>query len=485
MANVTAQTNVRAPSPRIEIQPACALVDEPVAIRLTGFPVGHHVTLRARMATALAWESHATFVADTRGRVDVCTQKPLSGTYEQVDPMGLFWSMAPPVGAELLGPADLVPLRVQFDVAVDGTIVASAEAERRFVAPGVTHTEVRDSGMVATLFRPSGSGLRSAIVVVGGSEGGLWEAPAALLASHGFVTLALAYFGIEPLPPGLVEIPLEYFGTAIRWLQQQDGVSPHSPAVLGRSRGGELALLLGATFPEIRAVVAYVPSGVLWGGVQVAGPAWTHNGQPLAFLAAGLTAQEWANALNTAFQTGRIGVGSLLTAPEGLRSALTRELDIAKTISEQIQKLRREFVDEGTAQADVPIAPFATTPHFVAALQNEEAVAWATIPVEHTRGPILMISGQDDQLCPSPRLAEIAVHRLKQHNFAFPAEHLSYPNAGHLLSLPPYLPTTHRHYRHPILKLDFGHGGTAAGDAFARADSWPRVVAFLRKHLGG
>ncbi len=236
----------------------------------------------------------------------------------------------------------------------------------------------------------------------------------------------------------------------------------------------------------------------------------------MAFLVAGLTAQEWVNALNTAFQTGRIGVRSLLTALEGLRSALTRELDIAKTISgdpqridqlkkgiagftEQIQKLRREVVEESIAQADMPssiqrraaidsshppIAPMATTPNFVAALQNEEAVAQATIPVEHTRGPILMISGQDDQLWPSPRLAEIAVQRLKQHNFAFPVEHLSYPHAGHLLG-PPYLPTTLRHVRHPILKLDFSHGGTAVGDAFARADSWPRVVAFLRKHLGG
>ncbi|MGQ0548524.1 MAG: acyl-CoA thioester hydrolase/BAAT C-terminal domain-containing protein [Armatimonadota bacterium] len=51
------------------------------------------------------------------------------------------------------------------------------------------------------------------------------------------------------------------------------------------------------------------------------------------------------------------------------------------------------------------------------------------------------------------RGTEIAVQRAKQHNFAFPVEHLSYPHAGHFLGLP-YLPTTVRHYGHPILKLN-------------------------------
>jgi len=93
-----------------------------------------------------------------------------------------------------------------------------------------------------------------------------------------------------------------------------------------------------------------------------------------------------------------------------------------------------------------------------------------------------MISGQDDQMWPSPRLAEIAVQRLKQHNFTFPVEHVSYPHAGHLFPLP-YLPTTLSHSRHPILKLDFAYGGTPAGNAFAGADSWPKVMAFLQKNL--
>lgn len=82
-----------------------------------------------------------------------------------------------------------------------------------------------------------------------------------------------------------------------------------------------------------------------------------------------------------------------------------------------------------------------------------------------------------------PAGAEIAVRRLAAHRFPFPVEHLSYPDAGHLIFFPPYGPTTIRYLRHPVLKQVFNYGGTTAGDAFARADSWPKVLKFLRSNL--
>jgi dienelactone hydrolase len=57
-----------------------------------------------------------------------------------------------------------------------------------------------------------------AVLVVGGSEGGRPLRPAAWLASHGYVALALAYFRFEDLPPQLESIPLEYFQEALRWM---------------------------------------------------------------------------------------------------------------------------------------------------------------------------------------------------------------------------------------------------------------------------
>ena len=84
---------------------------------------------------------------------------------------------------------------------------------------------------------------------------------------HGYTTFALAYFGVEGLPRELVKIPLEYFKKGFDWLRTQDTVDGRRLGVVGGSKGGELALLLGATFPEIKVVVARAPSGTPRAGV--------------------------------------------------------------------------------------------------------------------------------------------------------------------------------------------------------------------------
>ena len=52
--------------PNLEIQPADALIDAPVSIRLTGLLAEQQVTLCAEMESYLGctWASEATFVAD-------------------------------------------------------------------------------------------------------------------------------------------------------------------------------------------------------------------------------------------------------------------------------------------------------------------------------------------------------------------------------------------------------------------------------------
>lgn len=49
------------------------------------------------------------------------------------------------------------------------------------------------------------------VVDLYGTAGGLVEYRAALLASHGFVVLALAYFNFDDLPSGLDQLHVEYF----------------------------------------------------------------------------------------------------------------------------------------------------------------------------------------------------------------------------------------------------------------------------------
>ncbi len=125
-------------------------------------------------------------------------------------------------------------------------------------------------------------------MLLSGSGGGLSEAQAALHASRGYAALALAYFRAGHLPETLVRIPLEYFERAIAWLAARPDVDAGRLAVGGTSRGGELCLLLASRYPQFKAVVARVPSAVVYGGIGGADghlqPAWTYHGEGIPFV---------------------------------------------------------------------------------------------------------------------------------------------------------------------------------------------------------
>lgn len=280
--------------PILDVQPAKALADEPVIIQASSLEPGQLITLTASMRDDYNrnWQSSAAFIADEGGIVDVATQAPITGTYTTADPMGLFWSMQPVAAIpstdyDFFANWYTVPRMVTIKAEVEGKQVAMAYTERVRLKEDVTVTPFTEDGLVGYLFTPDAEGTHPALLVLGGSGGGIDSAKAAMLASHGYVTLALDYFGDPPLPAELVEIPLEYFKTAIDWLQAQENVDAEKIGVVGVSRGGELALLLGATYPEITAVVGYVPSGLVINGISRTNPgeksAWTLNGTPVPF----------------------------------------------------------------------------------------------------------------------------------------------------------------------------------------------------------
>jgi dienelactone hydrolase len=426
--------------PRLHVSPATDLVDAALDVRVRGGRAGSAVGVHARVDDPLRgrWHSAAVFRVSAAGEVDLACAPPDAGNYATADPLGLLWSLErdtanlPPVG--FAGPSE--PFDVELTVEVDGAVADRARIRRCFMGSGVARAPVRDDGLVGTFFAPASPPPSPGVLVVGGSDGGLAEGTAALLASYGFAVLALAYFRAEHLPAELIEIPLEYFETALHWLGRRRGVARDRLGVVGRSRGGELALLLGATFPAVTAVVGYVPSGVVHAGLaaspaEAAAPrsAWTHHGKPLPFLPPPLDAR---------------------TA--GDPPAMARPLE----------------------------TPFELTPLFLKRLEDPAAVEAAVIPVERIRGPVLLVSGDDDRLWPSPRLAEIAVARLTAHGRA--ATHLCYPGAGHMIG-PRGLPATANTIIHPLRSRALALGGTPVANAAAAADSWPRVLTFLRTSL--
>jgi dienelactone hydrolase len=305
----------------------------------------------------------------------------------------------------------------------------------------IVANDVVSDRMVGRLYLPAREGHYPGIVVLGGSGGGLnWSAEVATeLARNGYAALALAYFGLPSLPKTLVNIELEYFEAAFDWLGRQASVSSTRLGLVGGSRGAELALQLGATFSTVSLVICYAPSSVRWGPVggfsTMGKPAWKWRGRPL---------------------------------PQMPRPQLVRfVVEIVK------QARSRAFQ-----------TPYRETPSFEAALNDVRAVQKAAIPVDRIRGPVLLISGTDDQLWPSTLMAKMVCDRLKSNSHPFAFKHLKYESAGHAISLPDLpLVCYPTRIRHETTGITYALGGTPEANASAAKEAWKAVVDFLAEHV--
>jgi dienelactone hydrolase len=133
-------------------------------------------------------------------------------------------------------------------------------------------------------FKPRGTRHHTAVLLLGGSEGGLPpELTAFMLAARGYPVLALAYFREPGLPKTLLRIPLEYFRRALVWMRKQSEVNPEQIVSLGISRGGELSLILASGFPDlVYGAVSYVGADVaIISPVDMHEPTWTYHSQPV------------------------------------------------------------------------------------------------------------------------------------------------------------------------------------------------------------
>lgn len=239
---------------------------------------------------------------------------------------------------------------------------------------------VSADGLVGELFLPSdGKSKHPAVLVLGGSEGGTRGSSyeARDLARRGFVALALAYFGAPGVPEQLVGVPIEYFGRALNFLAGDRRVDPTRIGVMGSSKGAEAALLVAATYPQVRAVVAGVPSSVTWQGIDAKdrmnpGSSWSYEGRPLPFV------------------------------PYDMSAPFTSVHDL----------YARSLARLGTHQD-------------------------AIIRVERINGPVMLVCGKDDTVWPSCEMSDAVASRLKSAKFGHPVEKFSYDRAGHAAFGPP------------------------------------------------
>lgn len=443
-------------APAIDVQPREALEGEPVALRVVGLAPGQVVTLHAtrrfeRFPTGdEAYAGHARFAAGPDGTVDLATALPLAGSaYAQADASGLFWSMAPmtrdPQAAERVRTLGLAvpPSPDTGDVAlaleVDGRIVARSSVRLAPAAPEVVVREVRAPGLVGVYAHAPGRARQPALLVLGGSEGGLFTARslAPRLASHGFAVLGIATFqgsepGALPLPPNLELLPLESLDVARRWLAGQPGVAADRVALVGVSKGAEMALVAAAHFPWIAAVAAFAPSHVVWEGVPhrsapagaAAGSSWTVGGRPVPYV-------RW------------------------------------------LPEAERRYVEVRRASGEARL----TEVHLEALAEHAADVPAASIAVERARAAYFLAAGIDDGRWPAAYAAQRIAARLAAAGYAQPVQVEQVPT-GHLILGSGWAPTT-------TFQRGAGRsqGGNPALDAAAQQRLWPRLITFLKATL--
>lgn len=355
-----------------------------------------------------------------------------AGDSEPVERMRWLWSMTPdPSAGPVPRPGPLEPTVVTFTVSRAGAPVAGARVPRHRVPPGVVREQLaRPVGVLYHGDRPA-----PGVLLLGGTEGGLQEVHAALLARHGFTVLATGYYGLPGLPPVLSGVPVELFGTAAGWLLDHPAVSGDRVGIVGGSKGGEAALLAASLLPEFGAVVSIAGSGVITNGIgqdvrqgdflQIVGtptPCFTREGRDLPYLP------------NVVTDRVREAVGR--GEPVALHSVLAPALRLADRVRE------------------------------------------ATIPVERIGGPVLLVSSSDDAGY-GRAYHDVAAERLERHGRA--VTHLVHDGAGHGFIAPPWSPTTAREVPGPGVR--FLQGGSAEADARARWVTWLRCLEFLREAL--
>jgi dienelactone hydrolase len=442
-------------APSIVVTPSNVVEGDPVQVKVEGLRPGEKVTLHASRMWSSYPSGHelycgkASFLADARGVIDLSSSAPLSGSsYDRPDDAGLFWSMRSEKRGsgcgDIFGAAKpdhegalkVEPCSSRQNAA--GLIVARTTAHLRPGDSDVSVREVRDENVTGVFARNGSAAQQPAIIVLGGSEGGLftarWAAP--ILASRGFAVLGLGYFqgdetDLSALPANLEHIPLETLEVARDWLARQPGIDPSRIALVGVSKGAELALVAGATFPWVTAVAAFTPTHVVWEGIpphdqsdRAAGSSWTYKGKPLPFV-------RWSKAAER-------------------RSDLTR----SATGSSRMTDIHLESLAEFAS--DVPAA---------------------TIPIERSRAAFFIAAGTDDALWPAAYSSELIQRRLARRTPDTSAV-FEIHATGHLVMGTGWGPTTQFQRSSGWLQ-----GGNARLDAQAQRAIWPAFIRFLDLHL--
>jgi dipeptidyl aminopeptidase/acylaminoacyl peptidase len=236
----------------------------------------------------------------------------------------------------------------------------------------------KQHGVVETLLYLGDSDNQPLIVAFGGAEGGIdWhrnhmKGKRDSLIQRGYAILAIGYFNAEGTPRNLDRISLDAISDTILNIAKNPKIDESKIALIGGSRGGELVLNLASRFDHFNAVIAISTSNVSFPAITWSAntSSWTYKGEEIYYVPAPL-----------------------------------------KTISPALKG------DLYTAHKMM--------------LEDEEASKKAEIQVENINGPILILSGKDDDQWPATAMSNQIIERLKNKKFKHFSEHIIL-DGGHI-----------------------------------------------------
>ena len=417
--------------PAFNLAPGTTIIQgDPVELVLSGLTANARVEIiaaRRFRADGPLLTSAAVFVADEKGRIDIAHDAPVSGSYAGADAGGLFWSMTP-----VQTPAEPWPApAVRLTANTSGKMLAETSLQ---LVSGRSDTEIipLDGFPGAKLYRPAGATPAPVVIILGGSEGGdaAGRRFGPKLAAHGLAAVSLPYFSPETpkgqevpgLPVDHVDIPIDRLDALHTALMARTDIDAAHSGLFGGSKGSEYALLAASHFDWIKAVVAYVPSDLVWEGFsanRLLDPgkhsSYTFRGEPVAFVPfAGLDKVFAAGSkpnLGLAYEAGR------------------------------------------------------TT--------HPDRVAAARIPIERSKSAVLLIAGENDKMWPSAQMSRNI--KTTRDKVGLTTQLMIFPGAGHLVSGDGYTAIS---YEGP-----YQLGGSLAVDAPAQNRAWLAAIKFLRAEL--
>ena len=419
----------------INISEDSNLLDGDSGLLITGAETGSEVRISLSMTDSegTEWRSENTYVADGDGVVDTHRMAPQHGSYNDVDPNGPYWSMTPDGRTT---PVAFTPtiedLAYQIQVATD-TAHADITVTRGYLAE-VTSREVYGQGFHATIYTPRESN-GAAVLVVPGTTGRAASAPtAALLASHGYHTMVVAYAIEEGLPPVVEEIPVEVLVTALDVLLGDSHTEAKNASMIGYSVGTEGVLAaLAYTDLRIGSAIVVSPSSCIWqatgtGGRPPKSGSWTLAGKPLTWLK---------------------------MKSERLLSQLALHATIGRVLPRKS-----------------PLSALDLIKSYGPAIADDAAYEAAAIAVEDISCPLLMLASKDDHMWPSVEMVNRMTQRREKAGRASADVYKTFEGAGHFLR-PPVMPTT------IPWTSDWIIGGQPKETAQAYVQAWADIEDFL------